>query len=388
MPDGREPIAVKVVTQISDIPAAQWDACAGNQNPFVSYAFLSALESSGSVSADSGWQPQHLVIENLNNEVVACAPLYLKFHSYGEYVFDWAWADAYHRAGGKYYPKLQSAVPFSPVPGPRFLVHPEANQGELSKALMGAIAQLSEQHSLSSAHVTFCQQGEWEELGKMGYLLRTGHQFHWNNDGYESFNDFLGALSSRKRKAIKKERRGIAEHEGVELKTITGAEITAQHWDALYTFYLDTSARKWGEPYLNREFFTQLGETMADKVVLFMAENKGIPTAAAFNILGEDTLYGRYWGCVEDYKFLHFEACYYRAIDFAIEHGLARVEAGAQGSHKVQRGYLPTKTYSAHWIPDQSFRQAVDRFLTHERRDIDNEIEAYQGYSPFKKDRC
>ncbi|MCW9032800.1 MAG: GNAT family N-acetyltransferase [Rhodospirillales bacterium] len=385
MPDGREPIAVKVVSKIADIPAEQWDACAGTINPFVSHAFLLALESSGTVKAETGWQPQHLSIENKDGEVVACAPLYLKSHSYGEYVFDWAWANAYHRAGGKYYPKLQNAVPFSPVPGPRFLVNPEENQAELTQALMEALAQLTKQHHLSSAHVTFCQKEEWEKLGEKGYLLRTGHQFHWSNDGYKTFDDFLAALSSRKRKTIKKERRGIQKHD-VDLKTITGTDITESHWDALYTFYLDTAARKWGEPYLNREFFTLLGETMADKVVLFMAENNGVPTAAAFNILGEDTLYGRYWGCIEDYKFLHFEACYYRAIDFAIEHGLAKVEAGAQGSHKVQRGYLPTKTYSAHWIPDQKFREAVDHFLLHERRDTDNEIKAYMGYSPFKSE--
>lgn len=385
MPDGTEPVAVKVLSSLADISAAEWDACAGSINPFVSHSFLSALEESGSVRAEAGWQPQHLIIENAAGEITACAPLYLKSHSYGEYVFDWSWADAYHRAGGDYYPKLLCAVPFSPVPGPRLLIHPKADPLRNTQALLGAMVQLAEQHKVSSVHINFVEKDAWTTLGDLGFLRRTGHQFHWLNDGYETFDDFLAALSSRKRKAIKKERREVAD-QPVQLRTITGGDITEAHWDALFAFYIDTASRKWGEPYLNREFFSLLGQKMADRVVLFMAELDGIPLAAAFNMLGEDALYGRYWGCVEDYKFLHFEACYYRAIDFAIEHRLAKVEAGAQGSHKVQRGYLPTHTYSAHWVADPGLSQAIARFLNNERQMIDQEIDGYRLQSPFKKD--
>jgi len=384
MPDGTEPVAVKVLSSLKEVSAAEWDACAGTANPFVSHAFLSALEESGSVKPQAGWQPQHLIIENAAGEITACAPLYLKYHSYGEYVFDWSWADAYQRAGGNYYPKLLCAVPFSPVPGPRLLIHPKADPERNTQALLGAMVQLAEQHKVSSVHVNFVEADVWKTMGDLGFLRRTGHQFHWLNDGYQTFDDFLSALNSRKRKAIKKERREFAA-QPVQLRTVTGTDITEAHWDALYAFYLDTSSRKWGEPYLNREFFSLLGKNLADKVVLFMAELDGTPLAAAFNLVGEDALYGRYWGCAEDYKFLHFEACYYRAIDYAIEHGLAKVEAGAQGSHKVQRGYLPTHTYSAHWIADQGLAQAISKFLDHERTMIDHEIAGYGEQSPFKK---
>jgi len=386
MPDGRDAIAVKTVSSILDIEAEAWDACAGPANPFVSHAFLKALEDSRSVGADAGWLPQHLIIEAPNGGLAACAPLYVKSHSYGEYVFDWAWADAFHRAGGRYYPKLLCAAPFTPATGPRLLINPATQEPEiLKKALAGAMVQLGEQLGASSVHLNFLEKNNWEALGGMGFLLRTGHQYHWENHDYRSFDDFLARLSSRKRKAIKKERRQTAAHE-IALKPLTGNDIEERHWDAFFRFYMDTSSRKWGEPYLTRDFFFAVGETMADKAVMVAAERDGRTVAAALNFKGAETLFGRYWGCTEDFKFLHFEACYYRAIDFAIENGLKRVEAGAQGEHKIQRGYLPTHTYSAHWIYDPNFKRAVDRFLTDERQAVDSEINYLMTTSPFKQE--
>jgi len=385
MPDGRDAISVKTISSIHDVNAAEWDACAGETNPFVRHAFLAALENSKSVGNNTGWLPQHLVIDAPQEGLAACAPLYVKGNSYGEYVFDWAWADAYQRAGGQYYPKLLCAAPFTPATGPRLLVRPDAKEPEaLKKALAGAMVQFAEQIGASSVHLNFLEKPDWETLGEMGFLLRTGHQYHWENDEYGEFDDFLSALSSRKRKAIKKERRETTEH-GIELKTLTGSDIEERHWDAFFRFYIDTSSRKWGEPYLTREFFLNVGETMADQAVMVAAERDGETVAAALNFAGSDTLYGRYWGCTEDFRFLHFEACYYRAIDYAIEQGLKRVEAGAQGEHKIQRGYLPTHTYSAHWIFDPNFKRAVDRFLTEERRSIDQDIGYLMSASPFKK---
>jgi len=384
MPDGRDAITVKTLTSIHEAKPTEWNCCAGSGNPFVSHAFLAALEDSKSVNGQAGWLPQHLIIEEPDGGLAACAPLYVKSHSYGEYVFDWAWADAYHRAGGRYYPKLLCAVPFTPATGPRLLVNPQAKEPKaLKQALAGAMAQLAEQIGASSVHLNFLEKPDWELLGEMGFLQRTGHQYHWHNDGYQSFDDFLEALTSRKRKTIRKERRETAQH-GIALKTLTGSDLEERHWDAFFKFYMDTSSRKWGEPYLTRDFFFKVGETMAEKVVLVAAERDNETVAAALNFTGDETLFGRYWGCTEDYRFLHFEACYYRAIDYAIEHGLRRVEAGAQGEHKIQRGYLPTHTYSAHWLFDPNFKRAVDRFLTDERQGIDQDIRILMTHSPFK----
>ncbi len=384
MPDGREPVSVKIVGSIFDIDAGEWDACAGSGDPFVSHAFLGALEASGSAAPESGWLAQHLAIEDETGRLLACAPLYLKDHSYGEYVFDWGWADAYQRAGGSYYPKLQSAVPFVPATGKRLLLRPDA-PASLANALASGMMQLAARLGVSSVHVTFPTEDEWQGLGKAGYLLRLGRQFHWENRGYKTFDDFLATLTSRKRKAIRKERRTVAES-GVAVKALNGDTIEEHHWDAFYRFYLNTTDRKWGPNYLNRAFFSHLHETLRDRVVLVMAEASGIPVGGALNLLGADTLYGRNWGCSEDYKFLHFEACYYRAIDFAIERGLKWVEAGAQGPHKIQRGYLPRPTYSAHWIADPGFKNAVARFLDEERREIAEEMRLCAAQSPYRQE--
>jgi len=383
MPDGGDSIAVRVLRRIDEVPAAEWDACAGAAVPFVRHTFLRALEDSGSVGAEAGWQPQHLVIPDAEGTLLGAVPLYLKSHSYGEYVFDWGWADAYERAGGRYYPKLQSSVPFTPVTGPRLMVRPGADAPTIRAALTAGLIELALRYGVSSLHVTFLTRSEWEHLGTAGFLQRKGLQYHWENRGYASFDDFLAELSSRKRKAIRKERRKVAES-GLTLRTLTGDEIAPHHWDAFYRFYIATSDRKWGHPYLNREFFRRLGETMAEQVVLILAEDGGTPVAGALNLRGRDVLYGRNWGALGDYRFLHFEACYYRAIDFAIAEGLAQVEAGAQGEHKIQRGYLPAKTYSAHWIADAGFRDAVAGFLCRERHQVDYEIEALSDYGPFR----
>jgi hypothetical protein len=384
MPDGREPVSVKIAGSIFDIDAGEWDACAGDRDPFVGHAFLGALEASGSAHPESGWLAQHLAIEDETGWLVACAPLYLKDHSYGEYVFDWGWADAYQRAGGSYYPKLQSAVPFVPATGRRLLLRPDA-PASLANALASGMAQLASRLGVSSVHVTFPTEAEWRGLGKAGYLLRLGRQFHWENRGYKTFDDFLASLTSRKRKVIRKERRAVAES-GVTLEVLTGDGIEERHWDAFYRFYLNTTDRKWGPAYLNRAFFSHLHETLRDRVVLVIAEAGGSPVGGALNLLGADTLYGRHWGCSADYKFLHFEACYYRAIDFAIERGLKWVEAGAQGPHKIQRGYLPRATYSAHWIADPGLKNAVARFLDEERREVAGEMRLYAQGSPYRRD--
>jgi len=382
MPDGSQEFSLTLHRAIAEIPAAEWDACAGADNPFVSHAFLSAMEDSGSTTARTGWLPQHAVLRAPDGAVVAAAPMYAKTHSYGEYVFDHGWAQAFERAGGKYYPKLLAAAPFSPVPGPRLLVHPDC--GVPVTAMAGALVQACEQLDLSSVHVTFCTEAEWTALGEAGWLQRIGMQFHWDNDGYTSFDDFLGRLSSRKRKVLKRERRD-ANACGLEFLTLTGTDITEAHWDAFYRFYQSTVDRKWGSAYLTRKFFSMLGERLDEKVVLMLATNAGKAVAGALNLRGADTLYGRNWGCVGDYPFLHFELCYYRAIDFAIEHGLKRVEAGAQGKHKIQRGYLPQATYSAHWIAHAGFRRAVDNYLREEREDTRREMAALAEWSPFRE---
>ncbi|MGB0670629.1 MAG: GNAT family N-acetyltransferase [Rhodospirillales bacterium] len=384
MPDGNETTTVKVVGGIDEVDAAQWDACAGADNPFLSHAFLKALEESGSASAETGWQPRHLIIEDADGRIAACAPAYLKSHSQGEYVFDWGWADAFHRAGGHYYPKLQCAVPFTPVTGPRLLLRPGAPD-RLRPSLGLAMAQLCEQDGLSSAHITFPDERDWRSLVDQGFLARVGLQFHWENRGYGSFDDFLADLSSRKRKAIRKERAQVAETD-LRFEIATGSDLTEDHWDTFYAFYCDTTGRKWGEAYLTRTFFSLLGERLADRVALVLARRPdGRAVGGALNLIGTDRLYGRYWGCLADYKFLHFEACYYRAIDFAIERGLNWVEAGAQGHHKLQRGYLPRLTYSAHLIRHQGFRSAVARFLEAEREEVENGLKALLADSPFKQ---
>ncbi|HVJ54470.1 MAG TPA: GNAT family N-acetyltransferase [Aliidongia sp.] len=379
-----ETFTLTIAPKLAAVEATAWDACAGNDNPFLSYAFLSALEDSGSVGGRTGWRPQHLLLSDPAGRLVACAPLYLKNQSYGEYVFDHGWASAYENAGGRYYPKMQCAVPFTPVPGRRLLIHPEA-PAEAESLLIEGMVSFARQSGVSSLHVTFLTKPEWEKLGAAGFLQRIGQQFHWLNEGYKSFDDFLGALNSRKRKSIRKERREAVEH-GIEIRTLSGAEITRRHWDAFYDFYLSTSDRKWGSAYLNRSFFDLLGERLGDKVVLVMGERNGTPVCGALNLRGADTLYGRNWGALGDFKFLHFEACYYRAIDYAIEHGLARVEAGAQGTHKIQRGYLPAETYSAHWIRERPFAEAIERFLVQERASIRHQMAELATLSPFRQE--
>jgi uncharacterized protein len=385
MNDGGEPtITLSVHGAIREIDAAAWDRCTGEVNPTVSHAFLSALEDSGSATARSGWAPQHLVFADRGGggRLLGAVPMYLKSHSYGEYVFDWGWADAYERAGGRYYPKLLCAVPFTPVPGPRLLVAPEAPDQTTSHLVAGMV-ELARQRKLSSLHVNFPQESDFAAFGEAGFLQRVGQQFHWTNDGYRDFDDYLAALNSRKRKAVKKERREALAG-GIEIDLVTGSDLTERVWDAFYRLYLGTTDRKWGSAYLTRKFFSLLGERMPDKVVLFMARRGSQYIAGAFNILGGDTIYGRNWGAHREYRFLHFECCYYRAIEFACQRGLKRVEAGAQGPHKLQRGYLPVPTYSAHWIPDANFRRAVAAFLARERDMVERKIEHLAEYSPFR----
>ncbi|MEX1148045.1 MAG: GNAT family N-acetyltransferase [Sphingomonadales bacterium] len=370
---------------IGAIDATRWDACAGTGNPFVSHAFLKALEDSGCVVPETGWLPQHLTLHGPGGTIDGVMPLYLKSHSQGEYVFDHGWADAFMQAGGRYYPKLQCSVPFSPVTGPRLMAAPDvADPLGTRRALTDAARAATEKLGVSSLHVTFAPEDQWKILGDAGFLLRVDQQFHWLNDGYQSFDDFLAALSSRKRKAIRRERRD-ALADGIEVRTLTGNDITEAHWDAFHDFYMDTGLRKWGRPYLNRDFFSLLGERLGERVVLALAFRNGRAIAGALNLCGDDTLYGRYWGCREDHPFLHFELCYYRAIDYAITHGLKRVEAGAQGPHKLARGYLPTPTFSAHWIEHPGLRDAVARFLERERRLVSNDMAALGDYSPFRR---
>ncbi|HXC30655.1 MAG TPA: GNAT family N-acetyltransferase [Stellaceae bacterium] len=380
--DTGEQVALTVHPSIAEIPAAEWDACAGDINPTLSYTFLQAMEESGSATARSGWAAQHLSLADPSGRVIGIVPLYLKSHSYGEYVFDYGWADAYERAGGQYYPKALSGVPFTPVPGPRLLVAPDAPP-DTKAVLVAGLVEFTRQRGISSLHINFPEDTDAETLFQAGFLKRMGQQFHWTNDGYKTFADYLAALNSRKRKAVNKERRE-ALAPGLEIDVLTGADLQPKHWDAFYRFYLATSDRKWGSAYLNRKFFALINERMADKIVLVMARNAKEYVAGAFNILGTETIYGRNWGSYGDYKMLHFECCYYRAIEFAIDHGLKRVEAGAQGPHKLQRGYLPVPTYSAHYIPDPNFRRAVAQFLAREREMVEHKIEQLGEYSPFR----
>ncbi|MBT5241815.1 MAG: N-acetyltransferase [Rhodospirillaceae bacterium] len=384
-------ITVRVVPSIHEVDATQWDECARqgtpNFNPFVRHAFYSALEDSGSVTHDSGWQPQHVAIETAEGALLACAAMYLKDHSYGEYVFDWGWANAYERAGGHYYPKLQCAVPFAPVTGPRLMVRPDTpgfNTVDLKRMLLTGMIEVADRQEVSSLHITFPDEEDTNVMAAAGLLERYGQQFHWKNDGYQTFDDFLDALSSRKRKNIRKEREK-AKASGVTIYAVSGDDITSKHWDAFYRFYRLTSDRKWGQAYMTRSFFELLSERMGDQVVLIMGEEDGEIVCGALNLLGGDTLYGRNWGTVVHYPMLHFEVCYYRAIDFAIEKGLKWVEAGAQGPHKLQRGYLPRKTYSAHWISDGGFRAAVSQYLGQERPAIEEDVDTLTELGPFKR---
>lgn len=374
-----EAVTARIANGVAAIPAADWDACAGDGNPFLSHAFLSALEASGSVGVGTGWQPLPLVIDGADGKPAAVAPAYAKGHSQGEYVFDHAWADAWERAGGRYYPKLQVAAPFTPVPGPRLLLRDPT----LGPALIGALEAVTEQNGLSSAHATFVAPDQVAVFEAAGWLIREGTQFHWRNDGYADFGDFLSRLSSRKRKAIRKER-ALAQA-GLTIRHLSGHDITDADWDAFWVFYQDTGARKWGQPYLTRAFFDLVGHSMADRLILILAERDGRPVAGALNWLGADTLYGRYWGCTEDVPFLHFELCYYQAIDIAIARRLATVEAGAQGEHKLARGYVPVSTWSAHYIPDPGFRRAIADYLVRERAGVADDQRALAEFAPFKR---
>ncbi|HUW74911.1 MAG TPA: GNAT family N-acetyltransferase [Methyloceanibacter sp.] len=390
-------VVVRVATRIAGVPQAAWDACAAGggelqkdsvrpANPFVSHAFLKAIEDSGSAARETGWLPQHLLYEDGDGRLLACMPCYLKSHSQGEYVFDHGWAEAYMRAGGRYYPKLQASVPFTPVTGPRLLARAGTDPIQRQAILLEAGRTLSEELGVSSLHLTFMTREEWDLAGRRGYLQRTDQQFHWRNEGYEGFEDFLAVLSSRKRKTIRKERRAALE-DGIEIEWITGRDLTEAHWDAFFAFYMDTGARKWGTPYLTRECFSLLGQSMAEQLLLVLAKRDGDYIAGALNVIGADTLYGRYWGTTEMHDFLHFEVCYYQAIDYAIENRLACVEAGAQGAHKLARGYMPVETYSAHYIADPGLRRAVADYLERERRAVAHEAALLTEESPYRRDR-
>ncbi|MFL6734737.1 MAG: GNAT family N-acetyltransferase [Sphingomicrobium sp.] len=373
MADRESEIVIRLAPAVGTVAAPDWDRLSDG-DPFLTHAFLSSLEESGSVGGRSGWSPAPLLVER-DGLLAGAAPAYLKSHSQGEYVFDHGWADAWERAGGSYYPKLQIAVPFTPVPGPRLL-------GDAAAHLLAGAEALTEQNGLSSAHITFLDEAGAAECERRGWLIRFGIQYHWHNRGYGSFDDFLGALSSRKRKAIRKERSAACE--GLEFRNLRGADILASDWDAMWNFYQDTGSRKWGHPYLTRPFFDLLGEKLGDQVLLMFAMRDGVPVAGALNLIGADTLYGRYWGAVEEASFLHFELCYYRAIDWAIANGVRSVQAGAQGEHKLARGYEPVITRSAHFIPNDAFRAAVADFVEHERAAVVAEIEELRKALPYR----
>lgn len=385
---------LKAVGEIEEVGRDAWDACANPLrrdpdcgipfDPFLSYDFLQALEESGSAAPERGWAPYHVLLEEEEAGVLGVVPMYLKSHSQGEYVFDHSWADAFEHAGGQYYPKLQVAVPFTPATGRRILTRPLAKPAEIENLLIGGVMKMAENLNVSSVHITFAIKEQWERLGSLGFLQRTHTQFHWENRGYGTFDEFLSDLSSKKRKNIRRERRDALAN-GVSVEWVTGSDLTEAHWDAFYQFYMDTGSRKWGRPYLTREFFSLIGERMPDDILLMMCKRDGRYIAGAINFIGSECLFGRNWGCIEDHRFLHFETCYYQAIDYAIAHGLKRVEAGAQGQHKLARGYLPKHTYSAHWIVEQSFRDAVSNFLDRERQYIDEEIEYIEEHTPFRK---
>jgi len=386
-------LRIRVVSAIAEVSAAAWDACANppsnsqdqTYNPFISHAFLHALEASGSATARAGWQPQHLVAERQDGAVVGAVPAYLKSHSRGEYVFDAGWAEAYERVGGSYYPKVQVSVPFTPAAGRRLLVPPADNAEFIRRGLASGLIELTKLRDASSVHVTFAPEAEARLLGELGFLQRNDQQFHWENANYAIFDDFLNALASRKRKAIKRERREALEA-GIEVRWLTGSDLTETVWDHFFAFYTETGSRKWGRPYLTRKFYSLIGETMADKVLLVMAKRAGRYIAGAINFIGGNTLFGRHWGAIEHHPFLHFELCYYQAIEFAIQNKLARVEAGAQGEHKLARGYMPVTTYSAHYIVDPSLRGAIADYLKRERAYVAAAGAELAAMGPFRKD--
>lgn len=379
---------IEVHQSLSAIAAGTWDACANPpgqpHNPFVRHAFLNALEQSGSAVAETGWLGQHLQLRDGKGDTLAVMPCYLKNHSQGEYVFDYGWAEAIQRAGGRYYPKLQVSVPFTPASGPRVLTADRDRLPSIRAAMGKAAEQLCEQLGASSVHMTFLKQDEYDDFGQQDWLQRNDTQFHWHNEGFSSFDQFLGALSSRKRKNIRKERNAVQES-GLEIMRLTGKDITEEHWNHFFRFYMDTGSRKWGTPYLTREFFSRVGETMAEDILLVMVRSNGRWIAGAINFIGGDTLYGRNWGCIEYHDCLHFEVCYYQAIDFAIERGLNTVEAGAQGAHKLARGYLPVTTRSVHYIRDPRLHRAVADYLEHERRAVERDNQHLGEHSPFRK---
>ncbi len=383
-------IELSILSDLGQISAADWDSCAcpeaenGDRpnDPFTTHRFLRALETSGSVGTGSGWEPRHLAAR-IDGDLIGVAPMYAKSHSQGEYIFDHNWAHAWERAGGRYYPKLQMAVPFTPATGRRLLVKP-GFEGTGRAALVQGAVQVASEMEVSSLHITFCEEDEREAGTAMGLMPRASQQFHWENDDYTDFDGFLAALSSRKRKNIRKER-ATAQAFGGEIVCLTGDQIEPAHWDAFWQFYQDTGARKWGTPYLTRRFFDVAHETLRDDMLLVLAIRNGQPVAGALNFIGREKLYGRYWGCIADFPCLHFEICYYQAIDFAIRHGLKTVEAGAQGAHKLARGYLPVRTNSLHWVADAGFADAIARYLDEEARAVDHENNVLEGYGPFKK---
>jgi predicted N-acyltransferase len=416
-------ITLRVANALGDIERAAWDSCANPQappgadetsilgsvlrpksedcagarpeaagsvseseyNPFISHDFLSALERSGSVRSRTGWQPMHLIAQAADGELLGVAPCYAKSHSQGEYVFDHGWAEAYERAGGSYYPKLQVSVPFTPATGRRLLVRPGPRAAAVRGALADGLTEICRRSNASSVHVTFPTEAEWQLLGTHDYLLRTHRQFHWENAGYESFDAFLAALASRKRKTIRRERADALASD-ISIHWLSGSDLTESVWDAFFEFYMETGSRKWGHPYLTRSFYSMVGETMRDRILLVMAKRNGRWIAGAINFIGSRILFGRHWGAIEQHPFLHFEVCYYQAIQYAITHKLDRVEAGAQGQHKIARGYLPTTTYSAHYIVDPGLRRAVANFLEHERAFVAEEIEEFAEAAPFRKE--
>ena len=379
--------SIVVENSIENIGKKNWNNCANHEassyNPFVSYEFLNALEKSNSVNGDSGWYTSFFVAKDKDDKIIGCTPAYLKNNSSGEYVFDYSWAEAYQRVGRSYYPKLQISIPFTPVSTPKLLTK-DQNDIDTKVFMLQAIEDFCSEHAISSAHLTFLNEKELNTLQNKKWLIRTDQQFHWFNDNYNDFNDFLSDLSSRKRKNIKKER-DEANKNGLVIETLNHKEIQEFHWDEFYKFYIDTSMRKWGQPYLNRDFFSLIGQTLSENILLIMVKNNNKYIAGALNFIGGDTIYGRNWGCIEDHKNLHFEVCYYRAIDFAINNKLKKVEAGAQGAHKISRGYQPSKTYSAHWIKDVDFFEAISNYLKDERVYIQENIEKLNEYIPFKK---
>ena len=383
----KRPDSIVVENSIENIGKKNWNNCANHEassyNPFVSYEFLNALEKSNSVNGDSGWYTSFFVAKDKDDKIIGCTPAYLKNNSSGEYVFDYSWAEAYQRVGRSYYPKLQISIPFTPVSTPKLLTK-DQNDIDTKVFMLQAIEDFCSEHAISSAHLTFLNEKELNTLQKKKWLIRTDQQFHWFNNNYNDFNDFLSDLSSRKRKNIKKER-DEANKNGLVIETLSHKEIQEFHWDEFYKFYIDTSMRKWGQPYLNRDFFSLIGQTLSENILLIMVKNNNKYIAGALNFIGGDTIYGRNWGCIEDHKNLHFEVCYYRAIDFAINNKLKKVEAGAQGAHKISRGYQPSKTFSAHWIKDIDFFEAISNYLKDERVYIQENIEKLNEYIPFKK---